>query len=147
MLSDRSCKTMTFLLALTYGYPRLNFLWAQDSARKGQLLPLENYALSVGYSEVRAREVEHFEARPQTDLLRGKRVVLASASEEFRDDWRQLLVRLGATVEAAAARAAGPRQGRVSRRRIARAQVRSREKPGRLARLLEMKKHFRLPLI
>ena len=98
ILSDRCCETMKFLLAITYGYPRLNFLWVEHSVAQKSKLGMNNYFLPVGYSELKRCEIEQNEVGCLRDLLKGKNVLVTSNSVEFLEDWKQLLGRLGASV-------------------------------------------------
>jgi hypothetical protein len=69
VISDRYCRTMTFLLAVAYGFERINFHWIHNCVAAKKLLPRQNYYLQVGFSSVDNREVEHHEACNLRDLF------------------------------------------------------------------------------
>ena len=72
VLTDRACRTMTFLLAVAHGFPRINFQWVLHSAKRGKLEEIRSYFVPVGYSTVHDREVEqHSNASKLTDMLKG----------------------------------------------------------------------------
>lgn len=105
ILSDRSCRTMTYLLAITYGYRKISFQWIHDCISYKVKDPLNNtevninnYTLPIGYSNVADMEIEQHESPDQTSLLKGKNLVLTSTEENFLADWKPLLTRLGASV-------------------------------------------------
>jgi hypothetical protein len=101
VLSDRHCKTMTYLLAVAYGFPRVNFLWVRDCLKANKRLPLKSYMLPVGVRASDDQEVEcHDHTRPLTDMLANKSILLASTNGDFAADWTPLLTRLGASVSA-----------------------------------------------
>lgn len=100
VLSDRACETMTFLLAVTYGFPRVNYLWVKDSVMQNKSLDMRNYFLPVGKSKVpgRLRVVECHEIGSLKTLMKEKNILITSKSFDFISDWKQLLTRLGADV-------------------------------------------------
>ena len=51
LISDRACRTMTYLLSITYGYERINFAWIQDCVTSKKLISRKNYNLAVGFSK------------------------------------------------------------------------------------------------
>lgn len=61
VISDRFCRTMTYLLGVAYGCERVNFVWIHNCVTAKKLLPKQNYLLQVGFSTMKNREVEHHE--------------------------------------------------------------------------------------
>ena len=43
ILSDKACKTMTYLLGIAYGFPTINFVWVINCCMGKELLPMQNY--------------------------------------------------------------------------------------------------------
>ena len=39
VISDRMCRTMTYLLSIAYGFERVNFMWIQNCITAKELLP------------------------------------------------------------------------------------------------------------
>ncbi|TRY68348.1 hypothetical protein TCAL_03055 [Tigriopus californicus] len=97
VISDRECRTMTYLLGVAYGYPRVNYRWISDSVRERDTLPIKHYSLPVGISSEGGRVIESHSS-PLTELFKGLTVLVASTSTQFREDWKPLLTRLGANV-------------------------------------------------
>ena len=52
LISDRYWRTMTYLLAITYGYDRINFAWIHNCVAAKKLLPRQNYSLQIGFSKI-----------------------------------------------------------------------------------------------
>lgn len=98
VISDRNCRTMTFLLAIGFGYQRINFVWVHNSVSAKCKLPLKNYLLPVGFSTIDSREVEQHEFQNLRGLFSGLHILIASTSQNFATDWKPLLARLGASV-------------------------------------------------
>lgn len=97
VISDRECRTMTYLLSVAYGFPRINYRWISDSVRERDKLPIKHYTLPVGISCEGGRVIESHSST-QTELFKGLTVLVASTSTQFRDDWKPLLTRCGANV-------------------------------------------------
>ena len=49
VISDRACKTMTYLLAMTYNFPAVSFQWVLHSAAMREQKNFRHYMLPVGY--------------------------------------------------------------------------------------------------
>ena len=49
VISDRACKTMTYLLAMTYNFPAVSFQWVLHSVATGEQKNFRHYMLPVGY--------------------------------------------------------------------------------------------------
>jgi len=99
VISDRMCRTMTYLLSVAYGFERVNFMWIQNCITAKDLLPRQNYALQVGFSSHLNRDVEQLEMKGnRRDLLKGLHILVATSDKEFGEDWKPILTRLGASV-------------------------------------------------
>ncbi len=98
VVSDCPCETMTFLLAITYAFPRVSHQWVLHSAAQRRRLDLKDYYLAVGFSPSKGRMMEHHEVQGMSTLLKGRHVLLASASEEWTKDWKVILMRMDAAV-------------------------------------------------
>ena len=59
LISDRACRTMTYLLSITYGYERINFAWIEDCVTSKKLFSRKNYSLAVGFSKECAGQIEN----------------------------------------------------------------------------------------
>lgn len=111
VISDRACKTMTYLLGITYNYPPVNFQWVVDSVSSKQLKSYSHYTLPVGVSKV-VGEVEFKDRAVQTGLFAGKTLLVTAKEMEQVEDWKQLLTRLGAS---ACARTKGRLEARMKK--------------------------------
>ena len=49
VISDRACKTMTYLLAITYNFPAVSYQWVMQSAALKKQQNFRHYLLPVGY--------------------------------------------------------------------------------------------------
>ena len=98
VLSDRARETMTFLLAVTYGCRRLHVNWVKDSIRLKKQQPVSSYEVQVGFSTVSMNPVEPSRHGSLNNLLKGKNLLLTSNKKSFADDWKQILTKLGASV-------------------------------------------------
>ena len=99
IISDRVCRTMTYLSAIAFGFPRINFAWILNSISSKNLLPMKNYALQVGFSALKNRDIEpHEHPSNLRGLFADEHFVVASVDHSFTDDWKKLLTRLGAEV-------------------------------------------------
>lgn len=100
VISDRVCRTMTYLSAIAYGFPRINFAWIKNCISSKKLLPMENYALQVGFSTLKNRDIEPHEVEGTNlrGLFKDEHFVVASTDYNFTDAWKKLLIRLGAEV-------------------------------------------------
>ncbi len=81
VLSDRSCRTMTYLLAIAYGFQRVNFLWVLNSVSAKNLLPVSNYLLPVGFSSVLNKDVEQHEVGPLRDIFKDLHILVSKTCE------------------------------------------------------------------
>eukprot|EP00095_Tigriopus_kingsejongensis_P010633 maker-scaffold1028_size131186-snap-gene-0.56 protein:Tk10633 transcript:maker-scaffold1028_size131186-snap-gene-0.56-mRNA-1 annotation:"PREDICTED: uncharacterized protein LOC593800" len=97
IISERECKTMSFLLSLAYGFPRINFKWVLDSVREHDPLPIKHYHLPVGVSRLNGLVVEHRQGN-LFELFKGQTILLACSNSQLNDDWKPLLNRLGGHV-------------------------------------------------
>jgi len=61
VISDRACRTMTYLLALANSTPLVNFQFVLDSSRAGKRLDYKHYLLPAGQSELLQMELEQGE--------------------------------------------------------------------------------------
>lgn len=99
VISDRMCRTMTYLLSIAYGFERVNFMWIYNCVTAKELLPRQNYALQVGFSSHLNRDVEHLETKGnRRELFKGLHVLIATSDKEFGEDWKPILTRIGASV-------------------------------------------------
>ena len=92
-----------FLICIFYffkGYERINFSWVLHSAAEKKNFPTKNYSLQIGFSKTENKEIENHV--PKTLDLRkifsNEHFLIATTNEQFADDWKPLLIRLGCSV-------------------------------------------------
>ena len=102
VVSDRVCRTMTYLLSIAYGFERVNFMWIHNCITAKEILNRQNYALQIGFSKFLHRDIENLEAikegKNRRELFKGLHMLIASTRKDFGEDWKPLLTRLGASV-------------------------------------------------
>ena len=102
VVSDRYCQTMSFLLAIGFGVPRISHLWVLQSVTERRLQPMKNYYLPVGWSISEEREIEQSEhnslEKLKGGIFEGIHILLSSSNNSFINDWKPLLARLGASI-------------------------------------------------
>ena len=100
VVTDRMCRTLTYLSAIAFGFERINFTWILNCISAGKLMIRKNYALQVGYSNVLQRDIEPHEVSSVNlrELFKGDHFVVASTNADFTSAWKELLLRVGAEV-------------------------------------------------
>lgn len=99
IISDRVCRTMTYLMSIAYGFERIHFTWILNCVSEKKLLTRQNYMLQVGFSKTLNRDIEHLDAKTdRRSLMKDLHILIASTKQAFGDDWKPVLTRIGASV-------------------------------------------------